>query len=164
MQYPSNMALRGPFDFIGNWIQGSDWFPIEINVPDTFGAVGNAFGYVAQGVGNVAQGVGSFAQGVGTNVNNFAQGVGQGWQTLSQNFGNGVQGFAQLFPRPNAQSGQKNPQLGQSVNVGGQQKFLILVPMGASNGNGQSRLPFPMFNMKNNMPTIDNDILLEAFP
>lgn len=154
------MALKG---FIGDWIQGSDWFPIEINVPDTFGAIGNGIGNVAQSVGSFAQGVGSFAQGVGTNLSGFAQGVGQGLQTLTQNVGNGVQGVTQFFTRPNAQNGQKTPQLGDTVPVG-QQKIFILVPMGSPNGNGQNRLVYPFQHMRNNMPTLNNDMLLEAFP
>lgn len=176
------MVLRGPFDFIGNWIQGSEWFPIEINVPDTFGAVGNA-------VGVVAQGVGTFAQGVGSNISGFAQNVGQGFQSLSQNVGNGFQNFAQFFSqRPNTvtSSISANPaavyQTAQSPNIqqaqleGGlqnqplsvqqtppvQQKYFILVPMGTNTGNGQNKLAHP-FLVGNNMP-FDSDMLFETFP
>lgn len=160
------MGLRGPFDFIGNWIQGSDWFPIEINVPDTFGAVGNV-------VGNVAQGVGSFAQGVGSNINGFAQNVGQGFQTFSQNFGNGFQNLGQLFSqRPNSvanvqpaqpDNGQKNPQteIQQAPSVGAQQKYFILMPMNMASTN--SRPIYPFLQTRNKMP-FDNDMLLEVFP
>lgn len=88
---PYQAQLKGPLSFIGDWINNSDWFPIEINVPDTFGAIGNGL----QGFGN---NVGNFAQGIGNNIGNFAQGVGTGFNTVTTNIGNGLQSFAQRIP------------------------------------------------------------------
>ncbi|KAG5888644.1 hypothetical protein JTB14_021269 [Gonioctena quinquepunctata] len=111
----SNLPLgqtRGPFDFIGNWIQSTGFFPIEINVPDTFGAIGNNVGTLA------------------TNAGNFAQNVGTGFQTFTQNVGNGFQNFVQRVPilgsiiRPTGANGQK---------------YYILVPTKSANNEHLSQ-------------------------
>ncbi|XP_017784493.1 PREDICTED: uncharacterized protein LOC108568090 [Nicrophorus vespilloides] len=43
-------AQRGIWDVVGNWIQGSDWFPIQINIPQTFGSIGNGIMTFANGI------------------------------------------------------------------------------------------------------------------
>nr|CAI5867356.1 unnamed protein product [Callosobruchus analis] len=79
--YIHHHEARGPLQFIGNWIASSDWFPIEVNVPDIFSHIGSGVGNVAQTVGQVAQNMGSgimtFTQNVGSGIQSFAQGIGQ---------------------------------------------------------------------------------------
>lgn len=67
---------------IGGWIQGSEWFPIEINVPDTI-------------------------SGFGQNVANVGQGISSGFMNLTSGFGNWFQQLpffnritSQFAPRP----------------------------------------------------------------
>ncbi|CAG9826910.1 unnamed protein product [Diabrotica balteata] len=102
---PQNQQPRGPLDFIGNLIQATGLIPIEINVPDTFSAVGNTVG------------------GWATNVGNFAQGVGTTFQGFTQNIGSGVQNFAQGLV-------QRVPILGTIIRPtgGSNQRYYILVP------------------------------------
>lgn len=164
------MVLRGPFDFIGNWIQGSEWFPLEVNVPDTFGAVGSA-------VNTAAQGVGSFAQGVGNNIGVLAQNLGQGFQTFSQNLGNGFQNMAQFFTRPeavavvatsrplsiqNVQTTQTQQQLDipQGVASDEQRKYFILMPMPVNVGQTRLKYPFPI----KTPGSLEGDLLFDTFP
>ncbi|XP_060517977.1 uncharacterized protein LOC132696888 isoform X2 [Cylas formicarius] len=123
-QLPYQPHTRGPFDFIGNWIQQSSWFPVEINVPDTFANIGNGLSQVTQNLGNgfnqftqgvtqatsnlgngvsqlsqnVGNGVSQFSQNVGSGVNQFTQGIGSNWNQLSQNFNNWAQNLGQRIP------------------------------------------------------------------
>ncbi|XP_057670990.1 uncharacterized protein LOC130902741 [Diorhabda carinulata] len=110
-----NNQPRGPLDFIGNWIQSSSFFPIEINIPDTFSAVGNTIGGWASNVGNFAQNVGSTLQGV------------------TQNVGNGIQSFAQGLT-------QNVPLVGAFVRPNGSatQRIFILIPQRNDRGNFDS--------------------------
>ncbi|CAH0558233.1 unnamed protein product [Brassicogethes aeneus] len=83
--------LKGPLSFIGDWINGSEWFPVELNVPDSFAAIGNGI----QGFGN---GIGTFAQGVGSNFGNFAQNLGNNWNNFALNVGNRFHNITQKLP------------------------------------------------------------------
>nr|XP_023029244.1 uncharacterized protein LOC111517348 [Leptinotarsa decemlineata] len=127
---------RGPLDFIGNLIQSSGFFPIEINVPDTFGSIGN-------GVGTLAN-----------NVGNFAQNVGTGFQTFTQNVGNGFQNFVQRVPilgafvRP----------VGGSVTT---QKYFILVP--TQKNADPDQLLKKLDNFQKSTGQVDSDIF-DFFP
>ncbi|XP_044750256.1 uncharacterized protein LOC123310703 isoform X2 [Coccinella septempunctata] len=90
---------------IAGWIQNSQFFPIEVNVP--------------QIISNVTSGV----QGIGQNV-------GQGLQTVGQNVGQGLQNWAsslgQRFPIIN-----RLPIIGSQINQNQMttQKFLVMMPV-----------------------------------
>lgn len=83
--------IRGPFDFIGQWIQQTPWLPIQINVPDIFQNIGN-------GINQVGTTVSQFSQNVGNGVSQFSQNVGNGLSQFSQNIGNGFTTWAQNVP------------------------------------------------------------------
>ncbi|CAH1983921.1 unnamed protein product [Acanthoscelides obtectus] len=110
--YPHHQQTRGPLQFIGNWIDSSDWFPIEVNVPDVFSNIGS-------GVGNVAQTVGQLAQNMGAGIMTFTQNVGSGIQNFAQGIGQRVPFIAALV-RPST-----TPNEGQEVAP---QMYMILVP------------------------------------
>lgn len=48
-------------DLIGSWIQNSEWFPIEINVPDLISSFGNG---ISSGFMNLSDAFGSWIQGI----------------------------------------------------------------------------------------------------
>ena len=48
-------------DFIGSWIQSSEWFPIEINIPDTISAIGSG---LSTGFMNFSDAFGNWIQGL----------------------------------------------------------------------------------------------------
>ncbi|KAJ8961183.1 hypothetical protein NQ318_008865 [Aromia moschata] len=137
--YQQPPQSKGPFDFLGNWIQSSDWFPVEINVPDTITGVGN--------------GVGSFATNVGNGFNTFAQNVGNGFQTFTQNVGSGFQSFTQNLA-------QRIPILAVIVRPNSPPRYFLMLPAGNMNNNGGNKQD----NMNNmNFNPIESDIL-ESFP
>ncbi|KAJ8974859.1 hypothetical protein NQ317_001957 [Molorchus minor] len=132
---PPPFQTRGPFDFIGNWIQSSEWFPVEINVPDTVSSIGN--------------GVGTFATNVGSGFNNFAQNVGIGFQTFTQNLGNGFQSFTQNLT-------ERFPILAVFVRPNSPPRYFVLVPkVKANNRNNNDKSETHLNHI--------ND-LLEVFP
>ncbi|VEN59517.1 unnamed protein product [Callosobruchus maculatus] len=99
------------YHFIGNWIASSDWFPIEVNVPDIFNNIGS-------GVGNVAQTVGQFAQNMGAGIMTFTQNVGSGIQSFAQGIGQRVP-FIGAIVRPSTTTGDQQvvPQKYMLVDV-----------------------------------------------
>ncbi|CAG9854204.1 unnamed protein product [Phyllotreta striolata] len=112
-----NSKPRGPLDFIGNWIQSSNFFPVEINVPDTFATVGGTVGGWATNLGGIAQNVGSTFQG------------------LTQNVGSGIQNIAQTIT-------QRLPFLAAIVRPPGAstQRFVLLIP--AQGLEGKDKMDF----------------------
>lgn len=149
--------VRGPFDFIGNWIhnwiQSSDWFPIEINVPDTFSNVGAGFQSFTQNVGNGFQ---TFQQNVGNGFQQFQQNVGNGWQQLQQNVGNGVNGLTQSFGNGVRNFTQTIPIFNTHPSHHGQSvRYFLLVPV--------RNVEKVQNNIKNEKNPMDSDDLLE-FP
>ncbi|CAH1104569.1 unnamed protein product [Psylliodes chrysocephalus] len=155
-----NQQPRGPLDFIGNWIQSSDFFPLELNVPDTFSSIGNTVGGWANNVGNFAQNVGStfqgFTQNVGSGIQGLTQNVGSGIQGLTQNVGSGIQSFTQGLT-------QRVPFLAAIVRPPGTstQRFVVLIPARdfvGSNTINQN------FNSNDKMDFNMNPDLMEIFP
>nr|CAH7713174.1 unnamed protein product [Callosobruchus chinensis] len=114
--YPHTYQTRGPLQFIGNWIASSDWFPIEVNVPDIFNNIGS-------GVGNVAQTVGQFAQNMGTGIMTFTQNVGSGIQSFAQGIGQRVP-FIGAIVRPTATVGEQVVPQKYMLVVSGQERPL----------------------------------------
>lgn len=158
------MILRGPFDFLGSWIQNAPFLPIEINIPDTFASVGGA-------VGSAAQNVGMFAQGVGTNLNSWFQNAGQGFHTFTQNMGSHLQNVTHFFgQRPSttpSTAEEPQPESGpdvQQVLVTEQEKkkYFILIPMDSSPGNNKKESTRPVIKEKD--ISFDGDIFLDTYP
>lgn len=127
--------LRGPLDFIGNWIQSSEWFPIEVNVPDTFAAVGNG-------------------------VSSFANNIGSGFQTFTQNAGNAFQNFAQGLSQRPIIGAIVRPIQGQQPQVPPvvAQKYFVVMPT----QNVREREKYLQNKIKEQLE-MENDIL-EPFP
>ncbi|XP_076270188.1 uncharacterized protein LOC143202496 isoform X2 [Rhynchophorus ferrugineus] len=126
---------RGPFDFIGQWIQQVPWLPVQVNVPDLFQNIGNGINQVGTTVSqftqNVGNGVSTFGQNVGNGVNQFTQNIGNGWNQLSQNVGNGITTWVQNVPVIGNLVGGRKPTTGSQQFVllpveypGGQQLVL----------------------------------------
>ncbi|CAG9768309.1 unnamed protein product [Ceutorhynchus assimilis] len=121
--------VRGPFQFLGNWIQQTPWLPVEVNVPDVFQNIGNG---INQATSNVQQ----FTQNVGNGVSQFTQNVGSGVSQFTQNVGNGFQQWMQ-------QLGQRVPFIGNIVTtIGGtrvpavpsSEQVLVMVPVNYPGG------------------------------
>lgn len=129
------VQVRGPLDFIGNWIQSSEWFPVEINVPDTFASVGN--------------GIGTLATNVGNGFNAFTQNLGSGFQTFTQNVGSNVQNFAQNLS-------QRFPVLAVVVRPNAPARYFALVPVRTVGGDDTKKPYLPAWQMESDV--------LEAFP
>ncbi|XP_050307360.1 uncharacterized protein LOC126744064 isoform X3 [Anthonomus grandis grandis] len=111
--YPQNYPLqlrrnplyqtRGPFDFIGQWIQQTPWLPIQVNVPDMFQTIGSS---ISQASNNIQQ----LSQQVGSGVSQFTQNVGNGFNQFTQNVGNGFNQWMQ-------QLGQRVPIFGNVIST-----------------------------------------------
>lgn len=87
---------------IAGWIQNSQFFPIEVNVP--------------QVISNVSSGVQQFGQNVGQGIQTVGQNVGQGFQTWMAAIG-------QRFPIVN-----RLPIIGNQNNQNAPQKLFVLLP------------------------------------
>lgn len=99
---------------IAGWIQNSQFFPVEINIPEV--------------ISNVSNGVQQFGQNIGQGIQSAGQNVGQGLQTWISNLG-------QRFPIIN-----RVPFLGNQNHQLAPQKVLVFIPPKKS--NDLNRVPY----------------------
>lgn len=113
---PQSPQTRGPFEFIGQWIQQNPFFPVQVNIPDLFQNIGNGINQAT------------------TNVQQLSQNVGSGVSQFTQNVGNGFNQWMQ-------QIGQRVPLIGNMVTSANNrvpsyngQPIMVMVPVRYSGG------------------------------